>query len=125
MSHSKKSVSCKSILTKSATGGYFLGFSAEVGKHFKTDARTRRVVCTLNCVHTFQCALLPNKGEFCVGVSKAIREKLGLVEGDTVHVLLEPDTSKYGAPMSEEFEEVLRQDPDGALLFHALTAGKQ
>ena len=42
-----------------------------------------------------------------------------------VDVLLEKDESKYGLPMPEEFEEVLKQDPDGDRMFHALTAGKQ
>lgn len=122
---SEKSVKLESTLSKSASGWYFLSFSAEIGKRFETDARTRRVVCKLNDSHAFQCALLPNKGEFCIGVSKPIREKLGLREGDKVSVWLEKDTSKYGAPMPEDFEEVLRQDPDGSRLFHALTAGMQ
>jgi bifunctional DNA-binding transcriptional regulator/antitoxin component of YhaV-PrlF toxin-antitoxin module len=83
------------------------------------------VVCTLNGDYTFQCALLPNKEEFCIGINKAVREKLGLVDGSVVKVKLEPDTSKYGAPMPEELREVLNQDPDGDRMFHALTGGKQ
>ena len=48
-----------------------------------------------------------------------------MVAGDVVRVLLVKDESKYGLPMPEEFEEVLKQDPEGDRLFHALTAGKQ
>lgn len=121
----KTTFESRTVLTKSASGWYFLYFPPEVGRRFQTDGRTRRVVCTLNDSHTFQCALLPNKGLFSVGVSKFFREKLGLAEGDLVKVRLEPDTSKYGAPMPEEFEEVLNQDVDGDGLFHALTPGKQ
>ncbi len=122
---SQKPTILKAVLKKSASGWYFLRFPAEIGRRFQTDARTRRVVCTLNGKHTYQCALLPNKDEFCIGVSKAIREKLGLEDGSVVRVKLEHDTSKYGAPMSAELKEVLRQDRDGNRLFHKLTAGRQ
>ena len=83
------------------------------------------MVCTLNDSHTFQCALLPNKEEFCIGVNKAVRQKLGLEDGSVVNVKLEPDTSKYGAPMPAELKEVLKQDRHGSRRFHALTSGKQ
>lgn len=122
---SAKPVKLESTLTKSRSGWYFLTVSPEIAKRFETDGKTRRVVCTLNESHTFQCALMPNKGEFTIGVSKPVREKLRLEEGYSVMVRLEKDTSKYGAPMPEEFEEVLRQDADGERLFHALTAGMQ
>jgi hypothetical protein len=126
MNSSPKPVKLKSVLTKSKTGWYFLNISTEIAKRFETDKRTRRVVCTLNETHVFQCALNPNgKGEYCIGVSKVIRDKLRLEEGDTVSILIEKDTSKYGAQMPEEFKEVLRQDPDGDRLFHALTGGMQ
>ncbi len=125
MSKSQKPTNLKATLTKSKSGWYFLRFPAEVGLRFQTDARTRRVVCTLNGKHTFQCALLPNKDEFCIGLNKAIREKLGLEDGTVVRVKLEHDNSKYGAPMPAELKEVLRQDREGDRLFHKLTAGKQ
>ena len=125
MPNDKKPVKLKVPLTKTGSGWYFLRFPAKVGLRFQTDARTRRVVCTLNDAHTFQCALLPNKDEFCIVVNKSIREKLGLEDGSVVRVELADDTSKYGAPMPEELKEVLKQDPVGNRLFHALTAGKQ
>lgn len=115
----------KATLTKSKSGWYFLRFPKRVGLRFQTDPKTRRVVCTLNDEHSFQCALLPSKDEYCIGVNAAVRKKLGLSEGDTVRVVLEPDTSKYGAPMPEELAEVLNQDEDGSRLFHSLTPGKQ
>ncbi len=36
-----------------------------------------------------------------------------------------PDESSYGLPISEEFEEVLRQDDEASEIFHQLTPGKQ
>src|SRR5688572_25047955 len=105
-----KSLGTKSTLTKSAMGSYFLRFPAELAKGFETDPKSRRVLCTLNDSHTFQCALMPNKGEYCIGVNAQIRKKLGIGEGDIIDVRLEPDATKYGAPMPDEFREVLSQD---------------
>lgn len=125
MAKSPKPVKCSSLLRKSKSGWYFLDVSAEIAKRFETDPRTRRVVCTLNGAHTFQCALNPYKGAFTIGVNKPMRDKLGLDEGDKVSILIEKDTSKYGAPMPKDFAEVLRQDADGNRLFHSLTGGMQ
>lgn len=116
----------KSTLTKSASGWYFLTVSAEIANRFKTDARTRRVVCTLNESHTFQCALLGiGKGEFAIAVSKPLRQKLAVTEGSIMTIWLEKDTSRYGLPMPEELNEVMCQDPEGDRFFHALTPGNQ
>ncbi len=115
----------KAPLRRYEGGWYFLDIPAKIGKRFETDPKTRRVVCTLNGTHTFQCALMPNKGEFVISINKAIREKLGIEDGDKVNVELVADTSKYGLPMPEELAEVLRQDKEGSKLFHALTPGKQ
>jgi bifunctional DNA-binding transcriptional regulator/antitoxin component of YhaV-PrlF toxin-antitoxin module len=108
-------------------GWHFLRFSAKSVAGLKFEPRkSRRVVCTLNGRHTFQCALLPwTKGGFCIVVNKAIRDKLGIVDGDKVTVELKKDESKYGLPMPKELKEVLRQDKEGDRLFHALTPGKQ
>lgn len=125
MAKARKPVKLASVLKKSRTGWYYLEVSAEIAKRFETDPKTRRVVCTLNDAHTFQCALSPNKGIFSIGVNTEIRKKLDLGEGDEVAITLEPDTSKYGAPIPEDFEEVLRQDSEGDRLFHALTGGMQ
>lgn len=86
----------------------------------------RRVVATLNGTHRYHCALMPVKGGgYFINVNKATRDKLGIAVGQPVEILLEPDESTYGMPMSAEFEEVLRQDALSAALFHALTPGKQ
>lgn len=129
MPKAAKSLRTTSVLSKSENefGWYFLRFDAKTvaGLSFE-DKKSRRVVCTLNDSHTFQCALLPwSKVGFCIVVNKKIREKLGLVDGSKVKVELQKDESKYGLPMPKELKEVLRQDRDGNKLFHSLTAGKQ
>jgi hypothetical protein len=108
-------------------GWHFLRFDAKAVAKLKFEVKkSRRVVCTLNDSHKFQCALLPwTKGGFCIVVNKKIRDKLGISDGSKVKVELAKDESKYGLPMPKELKEVLRQDPDGNKLFHLLTAGKQ
>jgi hypothetical protein len=89
-------------------------------------AANRRVICSLNNELEFQCALMPKgDGDFFININKEIRKKLGLKEGMQVSVKLKPDDSKYGLPMPEEFEELLRQDEEGSAFFHGLTPGRQ
>jgi hypothetical protein len=131
MATKKKSaatIKFKTILDSSGNGmgWHFISVSRETGERFPADsARSRRVVCTLNGREEFQCALMPSGGEFYIMVNKAIRTRLEIAHGHTVEVSLRPDDSKYGMPMPEELEEVLKQDPDGDRLFHGLTAGKR
>jgi hypothetical protein len=106
-------------------GWHFIPVTAKIGARFEKKNGSRRVVCTINGELSFQCALLPSDGDFVIIVNKTKRTQLGIGEGDRITVELAEDTSKYGLPMPEEFEEVLKQDPEGDRLFHALTAGKQ
>lgn len=104
---------------------YHVLISAEQAEAFVQD-NDRRVVCTINGTHTFQCALMPDgKGDFFINLNKDIRKKLGLVLGQEVSIILAPDESEYGLPMPEEFAELLAQDEEGSRRFHALTPGKQ
>ena len=111
------------VISTTGSGWHFL----LVGKNIVADLgfrdKYRRVVCTINDGEAFQCALLPWGDLFYIIVSK--KKRLGFVAGDTVQVVLVKDESKYGLPMPEEFEEVLKQDPEGDAMFHSLTAGKQ
>jgi hypothetical protein len=121
------SVKLKALLTKppEQSGWHFLEIPAKTAEKFEKKNGSRRVVCTINGQLSFQCALLPWNDKFTIIVNKEKRDKLGIVAGQKVDVLLEEDVSKYGLPMPPEFKEVLKQDPDGNKLFHALTAGKQ
>jgi bifunctional DNA-binding transcriptional regulator/antitoxin component of YhaV-PrlF toxin-antitoxin module len=129
MTKAAKKLSLTSVLTQSEHefGWHFLTFDEKAVARLKfEDIKSRRVVCTINGKHTFQCALLPwTKGGFCIVVNKKIRDKLGISHGDKVEVELVKDESKYGLPMPKELKEVLRQDREGNKLFHDLTPGKQ
>ena len=94
-------------------------------EHFGFKGNLRRVVCTLNGSETFNCSLFPSKGDYFITLNKKLRDKLDLDVGDPVTIELSKDESKYGMPMPPEFEEVLRQDPQGKGLFDALSPGNQ
>ena len=89
------------------------------------EGEARRVVCRLNDVVEYQCAMLPRgDGTFVISVNKKLREKLGLQTGSSVQVSLHKDESEYGLPMPEELAELIAQDPEAGSLLHALTPGK-
>ena len=90
------------------------------------DAGDRRVICTLNDMHRFHCALMPNgEGGFFIMINSEIRKKLNLEESAKLTVELEKDNSKYGTALPEEMEELLLIDEEGSHFFHQLTPGKQ
>jgi hypothetical protein len=121
-----KSQRLKCLLTNSQESGWhFLIVERKVADKFSFTDKFRRVLCSINGSDAFHCALLPWGEQFYIVVNKKRREQLGIIAGDRVDVLLERDESKYGLPMPEEIQEVLNQDPEGDLLFHALTPGKQ
>jgi hypothetical protein len=87
---------------------------------------SRRVVRTLNGSAEHQCALLPfGQGVYVLSVNKTWLKTLRLSPGEHVAVTVRPDKSRYGLPLIEEMKEVLRQDPEGNRLFHALTPGRR
>jgi hypothetical protein len=106
-------------------GWHFLVVERKIVDRFGFEGNSRRVLCSIKGAEPFACALMPWGDIFYIMVNKLRRVELGLNVGDSVDVVLEKDESKYGMPMCEELEEVLRQDPEGSKLFHALTAGKQ
>lgn len=106
--------------------GHHILVPEEIASPFITDDKDRRVVCTLNDQIEFQCALMPRgDGGFFININKKIRDKLKLKVGMQVQASLRKDESKYGLPMPEELDELLKQDVEGDRLFHALTPGKQ
>ncbi|NND93703.1 MAG: DUF1905 domain-containing protein [Flavobacteriales bacterium] len=97
----------------------------DIVQWFKTRKITR-VLCTIEGKLTKHCALLSHgNGTYFVMLNKEEVKKLGLEVATQVNLTLEEDKSKYGMPIPEEMEELLRQDPEADKYFHGLTAGKQ
>ncbi len=127
MVREQKQVKFRTILTRSTSdsGWHYLVVGKDIADKFRFEGKFRRVVCSINGGDSFQCALMPWGEQFYIIVNKKKRDQIGVVAGDEVDVLLVKDESKYGLPMPEEFAEVMRQDPNGDRMFHALTPGRQ
>lgn len=88
-------------------------------------ASDKRIVCTINNSLSYHCAMMPKGSFHYILVNNETCKKLKLEINDTLEVEIVKDDSKYGINISEELEEVLFSDPEGSLLFHLLTSGKQ
>lgn len=85
-----------------------------------------RVIINVNGQGLIHSGLMPDgKGNYFVTVSKNIRQRFGLKEGDEVRLTIHPDDSDYGMPLPEELAELWALDEEAKRLFHALTPGKQ
>jgi len=90
------------------------------------DKNSKRVICKLNNLLDFQCALMPDgNGNYFINVNKSIRDKLGLKQGDSLHYALQKDESEFGLPVPPELEELFLVDPEGKEIFDSLTPGKK
>ena len=120
-------VKFRSVLTVATpeSGWHYIPVAWKIGERFPRNGGTRRVLCTINGVETFPCALMPYDGEFTIVVNKERRKKLNILAGDKITVEIAPDESEHGMPMPEELQEVLNQDPDGQTAFLAMTPGKR
>ena len=86
----------------------------------------RRVICTLNDIAKYQCALMPmGNATYFVNITKSLHKQLNVKLGSKISVELEADTSEYGLPVPEELVVLFDQDQDGYDVFHSLTPGKQ
>jgi len=87
--------------------------------------KIKRVMMQINGSEPLHAGFMPEgDGKYFLMLSKNVMKQHNLSEGQKVTVQLSEDTSKYGMPISEEMQELLEQDPEGATLFHKLTAGK-
>ena len=104
--------------------GFHIKVSADIAAPYLD--KNRRILCQINEGEAFACALMPDgEGHFFINVNKERRKVLGIELGDTVEVIIQKDTSKYGMPMPPIMAELLAQDPAADKYFHALTPGKQ
>ena len=75
-----KPVIFRSVLTVATpeSGWHYIAVEWKIGEKFPKNGGTRRVICTINGVETFPCALMPYDGEFTIVVNKERRKKLGI-----------------------------------------------
>jgi len=96
----------------------------DIVAYFKAK-KIKRLIAHIGDVK-FHCAMMPEgNGIYFININKDLRKQLKLEEGDLIELALEEDKSKYGMPISEEMQELLKQDESASKYFHQLTPGKQ
>ncbi len=103
---------------------YYIQISDEVAEKY-IEGKDRRIVCTLNDKESIHCALMPSPRGYFILINQSLKKKLGLQLGESVQLKIEKDRSKYGMPMSEEFEACLAEEAEAFAYFERLTPGKQ
>lgn len=104
--------------------GHHFPIAADIAENF-IEGNDRRVLCTVNGLHTIQSALMPYPDGFFILINVNVVKKLNLSVGEEVTVQLEKDTSEYGLPMPESFRALLEQDEVGNGFFEQLSPGKK
>jgi hypothetical protein len=85
-----------------------------------------RLVATVNHKLSWQCGPMAlGKGSAYITISAKRMKELDVKPGDTIHISLVKDESKYGVDLPEELAELLNQDPEGEERFNLLTPGMQ
>jgi Bacteriocin-protection, YdeI or OmpD-Associated/Domain of unknown function (DUF1905) len=77
------------------------------------------VLATVNA-YTWRTTVVRMRGEFLVGLSRAVREQAGVVAGDTVTVDLALDTAPREVELPEALANALAADPAANVAFDAL-----
>ncbi|MGB6036148.1 MAG: YdeI/OmpD-associated family protein [Cryomorphaceae bacterium] len=89
------------------------------------EGKDRRVICQIEGIRPFHCALLPDgNGSWYILLNNKRKKELRLTEGEEISLELEKDRSEYGMEMPIELREVLDQDEHADVLFHKLTPGR-
>lgn len=85
-----------------------------------------RLIATVNKKLSWQCGPMAlGKGSAYITISAKRMKELGVKPGNTIHISLVKDKSKYGVDVPEELAELLKQDPEGYERFNFLKPGMQ
>ncbi|MGB3591375.1 MAG: YdeI/OmpD-associated family protein [Nonlabens sp.] len=73
----------------------------------------------------FHAGIAKKRGTDYIMFSKAKQKELNIGIGETMQVVIQEDTTRYQAPMTEELEAVLSSDYEGFELFESMLPGKR
>ena len=86
----------------------------------------KRVLCEINSILTFHCALINKKEDgYFIYVGAKTLNQLKLKIGDNIRFELKKDTSEFQFNYPEELEEVFRTDQKAKNKFDSLTDGNK
>lgn len=91
-----------------------------------TKNNNKRVICKLNDLVEFHCAIMPKKeGGHYINIGSVICKKIKAKVGAELTATFIADSTAYQFEMPEEFTEVLETDLEANKIFHSLSAGNQ
>jgi hypothetical protein len=88
----------------------------------------QRLFCTINSnsKSKFQCGMMAlGEGRGYITLSKKKMKDFSVALGDSIKVILEPDSSEFGMEVPEELIEIFAQDPEAEKRFMNISGGKQ
>ena len=104
--------------------GFHLKVPEVIYQSFATQ-KIKRVLMQINGSEKLHAGFMPEGNEkYFLMLSKDLMKRLQLAGGQSVNVIIEEDTTRYGMPISTEMKELLELDPEGESYFHKLTPGK-
>jgi hypothetical protein len=93
------------------SGGYFIDFPFDVPTEFGTKKQVRVKIWFDG--HLERKSLLPKgEGKHWISISYSLRTQLGKVDGDQLHVVVEPDLDPRTVEIPEDFEWLLDNEPN-------------
>lgn len=110
-------------------GVYYTAFvipESEVHELLQREKNPSRIEVNINGQGSIFSGMMPDgQGNFFITVSKEVRKRFQLEEGEEAELVITPDDSDYGMPVPEEVVELWAVDEDAQRVFHLLTPGKQ
>lgn len=130
MPNSKKSPKFTTYLTPPAQSGMFhyphMDIPAEIADPLLGKSNKVRVIMHLENGEKLHRALKRNKDrETLITLGKSTLKQAKINPDQEVTLYLEVDETEFGYELPEEFQEVMRQDPEGEKAFMELTPGLQ
>ena len=112
-------------LSRFDNGSFYLPIPPALEKKLIAGGN-KRVVCSFKNGEEIHVALQKSKeaGTY-IYLGNSTMKKLKLKQGEKTDVEIRVDDSPYQFQMPEEFEEVLKTDPEADKIFHSLTPGNQ
>jgi hypothetical protein len=105
--------------------GPVYGFHFPLPPDLVLPEKVKRYICHLPDGNSLHSGIMFGTEYRYILINEQLVKKMDLEEGIEVVIQLEPDTSKYGMEMPEEFQIALEQDQEGSTYFDQLTPGKK
>jgi hypothetical protein len=101
----------------------FIVIPFDVQETFGTKGRVK-IKATFDG-HPYRGSLAPMAGQHILGLRKDIRAAIGKDHGETVLVVIEPDTEPRTVPLPDELETALDENPKARDFFNSLSYTNQ